>query len=56
MQNGWAHYNGGEDVVFGIDASKTVWVRGEAKGGVVGTTVLHSLKTCGRHDLWVVYK
>ncbi|AKQ72702.1 MULTISPECIES: phage baseplate upper protein [Bacillus] len=39
MQNGWAHYNGGEDVVFGIDASKTVWVRGEAKGGVVGTTV-----------------
>ncbi|ASB71446.1 MULTISPECIES: BppU family phage baseplate upper protein [Bacillus] len=39
LQNGWSHYNGGEDVVFGIDASKTVWVRGEAKGGVVGTTV-----------------
>ncbi|WP_260434180.1 phage baseplate upper protein [Bacillus licheniformis] len=39
MQNGWAHYNGGEDVVFGIDATKTVWVRGAAKGGVTGTTV-----------------
>ncbi|MEC2364854.1 MULTISPECIES: BppU family phage baseplate upper protein [Bacillus] len=39
LQNGWAHYNGGEDVVFGIDATKTVWVRGAAKGGVTGTTV-----------------
>ncbi|MEC0321142.1 phage baseplate upper protein, partial [Bacillus subtilis] len=39
LQNGWAHYNGGEDVVFGIDATKTVYVRGAAKGGVVGTTV-----------------
>ncbi|MEK3832720.1 BppU family phage baseplate upper protein [Bacillus sp. FSL L8-0186] len=39
MQNGWAHYNGGEDVVFGIDATKTVYVRGAAKGGVTGTTV-----------------
>ncbi|QAW18036.1 BppU family phage baseplate upper protein [Bacillus subtilis] len=39
LQNGWAHYNGGEDVVFGIDATKTVYVRGAAKGGVIGTTV-----------------
>ncbi|MCY9265955.1 phage baseplate upper protein [Bacillus licheniformis] len=39
LQNGWAHYNGGEDVVFGIDATKTVYVRGAAKGGVTGTTV-----------------
>ncbi|TWN12715.1 phage baseplate upper protein [Bacillus licheniformis] len=39
MQNGWAHYNDGEDVMFGIDATKTVYVRGEAKGGAVGTTV-----------------
>nr|MDH3163244.1 BppU family phage baseplate upper protein [Bacillus licheniformis] len=39
MQNGWSHYNDGEDVMFGIDATKTVYVRGEAKGGAVGTTV-----------------
>ncbi|MCY8347586.1 phage baseplate upper protein [Bacillus haynesii] len=39
LQNGWTHNNGGEDVAFGIDATKTVYVRGAAKDGATGTTV-----------------
>ncbi|AYK67737.1 hypothetical protein J9345_11280 [Bacillus subtilis subsp. subtilis] len=39
MQNNWSHYNDGIDVRFGIDATNTVFIRGSAKGGNVGTTV-----------------